>query len=251
MKRCVFKISMLLLVGAIMNVAVAWGFAIWTPIVSRPSARQLNLIQRSTLDENHMWQRWAPSTFASRPILSSSIDACGLTASNVTADRTDGYVTITTDDNGNLERLFIRASPPRYVFDFGLLVSAGWPMRSLRGARFIAGDGQLDQHNLAAIVEIAPAAGSATLVHAIPVEERIWVPREHRILPTGVIPIGFVINSVFYAALLLLLFAIPGALRRRFRIKRGQCAACGYDLRSNALQSEKCPECGAVAAEVQ
>jgi predicted RNA-binding Zn-ribbon protein involved in translation (DUF1610 family) len=55
---------------------------------------------------------------------------------------------------------------------------------------------------------------------------------------------GFAINTIFYAALLWMLFAAPFALRRRIRIKRGQCASCGYSLRESV--SDKCPECGAV-----
>ena len=53
---------------------------------------------------------------------------------------------------------------------------------------------------------------------------------------------GFAINTVFYAAVLWGLFAVPGRVRRWRRIKRGQCASCGYSLRENT--SDKCPECG-------
>jgi predicted RNA-binding Zn-ribbon protein involved in translation (DUF1610 family) len=53
---------------------------------------------------------------------------------------------------------------------------------------------------------------------------------------------GFAINTIFYAAILWVLFAAPGAVRRRLRRKRGQCAACGYSLRD--ITSGKCPECG-------
>jgi hypothetical protein len=53
---------------------------------------------------------------------------------------------------------------------------------------------------------------------------------------------GFAINTVFYAAILWLLFAAPGFVRRRIRIKRGRCPACGYPIGS----SDVCTECGAV-----
>jgi hypothetical protein len=62
-------------------------------------------------------------------------------------------------------------------------------------------------------------------------------------MPTGPIWPGFAINTIFYAAILWLLSAAPFALRRRRRIKRGQCASCGYSLRDST--SDKCPECGA------
>jgi hypothetical protein len=38
-----------------------------------------------------------------------------------------------------------------------------------------------------------------------------------------------------------------GPLRRRRRATRGQCLACGYDLRGCAA-GERCPECGTIAA---
>ena len=55
---------------------------------------------------------------------------------------------------------------------------------------------------------------------------------------------GFAINTVFYAFLLWLIFAVPFALRRRWRVKRGLCVKCAYDLRGRAPMSEVCPECG-------
>jgi hypothetical protein len=61
-------------------------------------------------------------------------------------------------------------------------------------------------------------------------------------LPLRPIFPGFAINTIFYAAIVWVLFAVPGAVRRRVRRKRGQCAACGYSLRD--ITSDKCPECG-------
>jgi hypothetical protein len=63
---------------------------------------------------------------------------------------------------------------------------------------------------------------------------------------------GFAINTIFYAAVLWaglwVVFAVPVKVRRWRRIKRGQCASCGYSLRGHdASGGEKCPECGATA----
>ena len=71
---------------------------------------------------------------------------------------------------------------------------------------------------------------------------------EGRLLPLRPIWPGFAINTVFYAFILWLLFALGGtpfALRRRRRIKRGLCPKCAYDLRGSATDSTTCPECGA------
>lgn len=52
---------------------------------------------------------------------------------------------------------------------------------------------------------------------------------------------GFAINTLFYAAILWVLFAIPTALRRRWRLKRNLCPGCRYPIGTSPL----CTECGA------
>jgi len=51
---------------------------------------------------------------------------------------------------------------------------------------------------------------------------------------------GFAINTIFYAAILWLLFAAPLRFRRYRCIKRGLCPACAYPIGTNAV----CTECG-------
>jgi hypothetical protein len=54
-------------------------------------------------------------------------------------------------------------------------------------------------------------------------------------------PPGFLLNTLFYAAILALpLSFFP--LRRRLRARRGRCPKCNYDL---AGLAGPCPECGA------
>lgn len=53
---------------------------------------------------------------------------------------------------------------------------------------------------------------------------------------------GFAVNTLFYATLLWLLLFGPPALRRFIRRKRGRCVACAYDLRG--VSHVRCPECG-------
>ena len=61
-----------------------------------------------------------------------------------------------------------------------------------------------------------------------------------RALPLHLLETGFAINTIFYAAILWLLFAAPFALRRRRRIKRGLCPACAYPIGTSPV----CTECG-------
>jgi hypothetical protein len=69
------------------------------------------------------------------------------------------------------------------------------------------------------------------------------------VLPVEPIWPGFAINTVFYAAVLWVLIAGPGAVRRLVRRRRGRCTRCGYDLRGQVAASGfngkiVCPECG-------
>ena len=59
-------------------------------------------------------------------------------------------------------------------------------------------------------------------------------------LPLRPIWTGFALNTILFAVLLWLLFA----LRRMIRHKRGLCVKCAYDLRG--ADHEACPECGTV-----
>ncbi len=68
-----------------------------------------------------------------------------------------------------------------------------------------------------------------------------WVVAGRSALPTRIIWPGFAINMLFYAVILWMLFAVPFALRRWWRIKRGLCPACGYRVGV----SDVCTECGA------
>jgi hypothetical protein len=56
---------------------------------------------------------------------------------------------------------------------------------------------------------------------------------------------GLTLNSIFFGALLWLLWFGPGMLRRGSRRRRGLCVRCGYDLRGRGDARALCPECGA------
>ena len=60
------------------------------------------------------------------------------------------------------------------------------------------------------------------------------------ILPTGMIWHGVVINTVFYAVLAWLVFALTIILRNQRRIRRGICPGCMYPVGT----SDTCTECG-------
>jgi len=63
-------------------------------------------------------------------------------------------------------------------------------------------------------------------------------PPHVRVLPLRPAWRGFTVNTAFYAGLLWL----PLVARRMIRRKRGLCVTCAYDLRG--AEHEACPECG-------
>jgi hypothetical protein len=54
-----------------------------------------------------------------------------------------------------------------------------------------------------------------------------------------------VINTIFYAAMLWLLFAVPRRWRRWLRIKRPRCPACVYQIDAAPGLGPRCSDCGA------
>jgi hypothetical protein len=57
---------------------------------------------------------------------------------------------------------------------------------------------------------------------------------------------GFVINTIFCAALLWLLWIAPGKIRRFIRIRGHRCPACGFIIAPGtaAASGGPCSECG-------
>jgi hypothetical protein len=57
---------------------------------------------------------------------------------------------------------------------------------------------------------------------------------------------GFAVDTLFFSTLVFAAWTAPTflGLRRRARLRRGHCPACGYDLRGNVNAATPCPECG-------
>jgi hypothetical protein len=174
-KRRVLTILLFLLLGAIVNIAVAWRYGM----------------------------HWG---FPEKPLTSTD------SAERSVVDVVIAGVTL-------IERNLQTGSWESGAWSVHQELEAGIPFRSMRASRIDRCSRTVDRDSL-------------------------WEPNlpflGRRVLPCGILPVGFGVNTLFYAAILLLLFAAPFALRRRRRIKRGLCPACAYPVGESPI----CTECG-------
>ncbi len=206
MKRRMTRVCVFLLLGAIVNVAVAWGFAL------RYSPNQMYLggsMMTGIPSESPVW-------------LSKELN---LRFAVSVHSRIHSYTYPPVD--WQPPHWSIASAPPRdEAIKRGTWVyeqACGWPVLSMLSRRLWDS-----------------LVGEQVLL-GVPVGER--GPLCHRLLPVLPIWPGFAINTIFYAAILWggwLLFAAPGLVRRRRRIKRGLCPACAYPIGASAT----CTECG-------
>jgi hypothetical protein len=203
-RKIITRVIVFVLLGAIVNVAVAWG--LW--MLPMPKGGTFFLLTPGAA-EVRWWRDHAPAGFADAP--SAHFD-----------QRSFGRCL--TDMN------FEQAAGPGVAWQrhVALRRRAGWPMLTMEGATWsnpLEPSSRLQRHGL-----FFPPSG--------------WPNAATMGIPYVPIWRNFAINTLFYAAILWLLFAAPFALRRRSRIKRGLCLACGYPIG----ESDVCTECGARVA---
>jgi hypothetical protein len=205
-----FKLLLFLLAGAIINVAVAWGCALYSPFWPdhgwRHAECQIKLVD------------WSEDT------IPFAIPA------KLQGDRENGVV-----ESIGLQLCFMSTS--ELVVDAATRCSAirmrsGMPMYSLTASRWMLPEGPDIRLCGGQFIAFTNRRGSRA--------ELDWLSEGGRIWPLKPLWPGFAINTIFYAAIVWFLFFAPGAIRRRVRRKRGQCAACAYPVGA----SDSCTECG-------
>ncbi len=224
MKRIFLKLVVFLLLGALINVGVAWGCAWW----SKPSMYFQEALHvdepDSPLDGFHAGRNWG---FGWERVSTSYIGGAtgGTTAAKYEALLPDwGRSVLDGSHWSDKEGL-------RFIHEVRTVEGCGLPMLTLWG-------GVLD-----------PAGGWHTpfpppgdFAFAIPLESSTDLrTSEWRWLPLFPMLPGFAINTLFYAALLWLPFA-AFVTRRLIRKRRGRCVRCGYDL--TGTEHDLCPEYG-------
>jgi hypothetical protein len=116
--------------------------------------------------------------------------------------------------------------------DIGIAVTQGWPCHALCHYRVLTKAGEV--------------VGTHGWIPLWPPEPRQFRPPLQEIgIPTHVRMPQMIMNVATMAAILWLLWIIPGRVRRYVRIRWGRCPACGYQIAPGV--GDKCSECGAPA----
>ncbi len=220
--KAITTVIVWLLLGAIVNVAVAWGLTPFVLHVKENKETRSRLPTRFAENGNVIEWWWAEEYLA-----------VGTTALGVRWRRNE---------------------MPASYFD-------GTPSPATIVPKWLGfhrpseafANGTIEKDEFAAILWGLPCRSLAALARSEGEWQRCVLigqtpePTLPRMLPVLPIWPGFAINTVFYAMILWGLFATPFALRRWRRLKRGLCVKCGYDLRGRP-QGSTCPECGSIVA---
>jgi hypothetical protein len=242
-KRRVMLILLLLVLGAIVNVAVAWGFSIAGASVRQIRHRGFPSSPR----EFHI--PWIDLQEGDRALLAgagwrATIDDDRAIWIDISARRRFGLdlVAYLPHAETNIARGRYREDY-RTVYRYGFIrrpgfgevvrVFAGWPASTVADIQF---------HHASAPPQVITVDHASAV--RVPELFGSFPSADGFALPTRILWPGFVINTLFYAVILWLLFAAPFVLRRRRRIKRGRCPKCAYDLRGRPSHADACPECG-------
>jgi len=227
MIRCLRTIVIFLLLGAVVNVGVAWGLASWVnPHFGGTHAAAL----AGPTSDFEQWFFSRKQTPVYLELDSNWLDAgvpprrpAGLPFGDPSAlvpNWLDSFrpVSTGTGRHGRMARAW------------------GWPAISLWWES--AGDAVGDVPPR--LGPVGPRIHAGKMVRATP----FATVSESRVLPVRPIWPNTVWNTLFYAALLVGAHQLFLASRRSFRRRRGLCPACRYPIG----ESEVCTECGAEVA---
>ncbi len=228
MKRPLLIIAICLLLGAVVNVAVAWGCAAWADVGT-------DYTEGISEDGTASLLRW-----------SSNIGTLIYFERNRTA-------TLNRTMRGSrrmdeLSPYWLHLDVPSAAYQSGRISgensftdARGWPALTMWSEYEWPMSWSEYEWPASGIV----VNGGLPLSSRHSVGQLYFYPPPPRALPLRPIWPGFTINTILYAAILWLVIPGPFALRRIIRRKRGLCVSCGYDIRH--ADHDACPECGAVA----
>ena len=210
MKPRLLTILLLLLVGTVVNVGVAWGCAYWSDTESGGSVQG---------GYRGGWYVEISQTAGKISLIRSAVAGADngfavptWSAANVPA--TDEEIAVFERTGGqNVSLLIVEER-------------TGWPLSSMACSYEIA---------LRSTGSLSVPATSFGLLVRFP--SGMALPT---VLPARPVLPGFVLNLVLYSVVIWLLVRLPAPARRCVRTRYGLCTGCGYPVRASGV----CPECG-------
>ena len=230
MKRRVIQLVLLLLAGAVINVSVAWALACFVQVDLWPSPGSTVTQPRFAIISTD-YGRWEAMLAVRR-------GATVVSSTRVKYDRLQRLPSAGDPNSlippwtGFREQSARFGDYPNATSERRIADARGFPMVSLWSERTRVIDGMNN----------ALPQFPATLQHGLDVAK--WSPntgKQWHTLPMKPLWPGFAFNTIFYAAMLWVVFFVPGIVKRRVRRRRGLCPACAYPVGT----SDVCTECGA------
>jgi hypothetical protein len=244
MKPRIFRLGLFVLAGAIVNVAVAWGCAMWIPLYDSHLAKHdvFNDWEGTTGYSLYTVHRWC------------RIGAFRVEVSKTTDVGHSGMPWKTTAafkeliPKWGLEFLHVsELSAERLGIGFEGELSLGVRSVDARGWPLLCEWGGFRPPPPQINVDQTVLCKGWLVRGVIPIERySIATTNYHSAKSLPYLPLWpeFAINTVFYASILWMLFAGPGWIRRRVRIKRGLCPACAYSVGASDVCTECCKASG-------
>lgn len=208
-----------LVLGAVISLALAELRAMWAREPWNMPGRAIEVIAPEEAQLPAFMSEWP------RPLRAQRVEFLGLTSVDMLSARGGEAEVPLAYDSGDLRARVVRTS-------------YGWPMRcvescwvGLQGESRAAKRAEFDRHRRELGWRLLPQFPR-------------WIPfvdqNGKRLIPTFIVAAGLAVDAGFWGGVLCL---VPWAWRRmrtEVRVRKGQCAACGYTVGVLVV----CPECG-------
>lgn len=209
MKRWVWRVLLFLLIGAMVNIALAWGCAIHR---FRHNDGIVTYQGDSDFAPTPVWPAPVPNGWPSP-------------SRSVVFDRTTHTRACATGGEKNDDAFVV------------WVVQYGWPARSMQTTEYY-------QPRWAPAIDPAPTVWGRGI--ELPWHDWTGSGSTYELLPIRPVAAGFALDWAIFALLSATLILGPSAIRRVWRSRRGHCTKCNYDLAG--ITTGICPECGKAAA---
>ena len=222
LRRWLVRVPFAIGLAMILNVLVAWGCATWSPIkvVTDPTGAWQEDVDRPYWARGRGWDRSMGSAERGFGVLS-WFGSWG----------DDDWMAAGAPGKGDRPTAETESRGEGYV----ATVASGFPMYAMR----------CEEWNIAVNSRSYRPVKVSLLKSGIDIGPRHQSMLDRRSIPLAPIWRGFLINTLIYSGVMLIvpLTHIPRSVRGAIRAHRGQCPKCNYDLRG-LPDGAPCPECG-------